>query len=222
MTEQTAAPTQAPNPPAGEPPAGNLPQAVPHLQNKPAETEPPKPGPPPAKDDKADNANEPLGENGLKALKAERARNDELEKRLKKLAPLERIAAALGDGDADKGKSEIEQITERYTQLEEDVRTERMERWKLEAIQHAELPKEWVDRLRGTTRDELFADADSLKALLPAKPQSQFQGSGDGGVRDQGVQKPQLSRADLKGMSSAQIEAARKDGRLSDLMSGKQ
>lgn len=219
MTEPNAAPSQAPSPPAGEPPANNLPQAVPHLQNKSSEPDPPKPGPPPAKD--GDKPDEPLGENGLKALQAERDARKALEDRLKKLAPLERIAAALGDGDADKGKSEIEQITERYSQLEEDVRTERMARWKLEAIGAHKLPSEWADRLRGDTRDELLADAEALAKLLPSRPASQFQGSGDGGVRDQGLQKPQLTRADLKGMSSAQIEAARKDGRLADLMSGK-
>lgn len=223
MTEPNAAPSQAPSPPAGEPPANNLPHAVPHLQNKPetpAPQDPPKPAPPPAKD--GDKPDEPLGENGLKALQAERDARKALEERLKKLAPLERIAAALGDGDADKGKTEIESLTDRLSQHETELQEERIARWKLEAISEHKLPAEWADRLRGSTRDELIADAEALTKLLPARPQSQFQGSGDGGVRDQGMQKPQLTRADLKGMSSAQIEAARKEGRLADLMSGKQ
>ena len=199
---------------AGDPPKD--PPAVPHLQNKPdPATEPPKPGPPPAKDDKPD---EPLGENGLKALQAEREARKALEDRLKKLSPLEKIAEALGGGDPEKGKSEIEQLTERLSQHEKDLLEERTARWKLEAISAHKLPAEWADRLRGTTRDELLADAETLAKLLPTQPQSQFQGTADGGVRDQGIQKPQLTRADLKGMTSGQIEAARKAGQLDELM----
>lgn len=206
---------------AGDPPKD--PPAVPHLQNKtdPA-PEPPKPGPPPAKDDGQGKPDEPLGEGGLRALQAERDARKALEKQLEKLSPLAKLAEALGGGDPVKGKSEIEQITERYSQLEADVRNERLERWKLEAANDHKLPKEWVDRLRGTTRDELLADAELLAKTLPAQPPSQFQGTADGGVRDQGLQKAQLTRADLKGMTSGQIEAARKEGRLDDLMSGKQ
>jgi len=208
-----------PAPPAGDPPTA--PPAVPHLQNKPDPvTEPPKPTPPPAKDD--GKPDEPLGENGLKALQAERDARKQLEDRLKKLSPLEKIAEALGGGDADKGKSEIEQITDRLSRHEEELHTERMARWRIEAVADANLPPEWAERLQGTTRDELFTDAAALTKLVPAQSQSQFQGSGDGGVREQGVQRSQLTRADLAGMKPAQIEAARKDGRLNQLMGIKQ
>lgn len=218
MTE----PINPATPPAGDPPATPppAPPAVPHLQNKPDPApEPPKPGPPPAKDDKPD---EPLGENGLKALQAERERANEFEKQLKALAPLQKIAAALGDGDPVKGKSELEQLAERQSQIEQELTSERQARWKLEAINEHKLPAEWAERLRGATRDELIADAASLAQLLPATPQSQFQGTADGGVREQGVQKSQLTRADLAGMKPAQIEQARKDGRLNQLMGIKQ
>lgn len=209
------------NKPAGDPPTDPpAPPAVPHLQNKPDPTLEPKPGPPPAKDD--GKPDEPLGENGLKALQAEREARKALEERLKKLSPLEKFAEALGGGDPEKGKSELEQITERQSRIEQELADERLTRWKLEAITEHKLPAEWSDRLRGATRDELLADAESLAKLLPAQPQSQFQGTADGGVRDQGVQKTQLTRADLKGMTSTQIEVARKEGRLDDLMSGKQ
>jgi hypothetical protein len=212
------------NKPAGDPPTDPpAPPAVPHLQNKPDPApEPPKPGPPPATDDGQGKADEPLGENGLKALQAERERANEFEKQLKALAPLQKIAAALGDGDPVKGKSELEQLAERQAQIEQELTSERQARWKLEAISEHKLPAEWADRLRGATRDELIADAASLAKLLPAAPQSQFQGTADGGVRDQGVQKSQLTRADLAGMKPAQIEAARKEGRLNQLMGIKQ
>lgn len=210
-------------PAAGDPPKDIPPPAVPHLQNKPdPKPEPPKPGPPPAKDDDKGKPDEPLGENGLKALQAEREARKALEERLKKLSPLEKFAEALGGGDPEKGKTELEQITERQSRIEKELAEERLTRWKLEAISEHKLPPEWTDRLRGATRDELLADAESLAKLLPAQPQSQFQGSADGGVREQGVQKTQLTRADLKGMTSTQIEAARREGRLDDLMSGKQ
>lgn len=204
--------------PAGDPPSTpTAPPAVPHLQNKPAEepppADPPKPTPPPAKD-----GDEPLGEAGMKALKAERARADLFEKQLKELAPLAKIAAALGEGDPAKGKTEIESLAERQAKFEQELLQERQTRWKLEAINEHKLPAEWADRLRGATRDELLADAESLAKLLPSTPQSQFQGTADGGVREQGVQKSQLTRADLAGMKPAQIEAARKDGRLNQLM----
>lgn len=206
---------------AGDPPKDTLPPAVPHLQNKPDPApEAPKPGPPPAKDD--GKPDEPLGENGLKALQAEREARKALEKQLEKLSPLAKFAEALGGGDPEKGKTELEQITERQSRIEKELADERLTRWKLEAITEHKLPAEWSDRLRGATRDELLADAESLAKLLPAQPQSQFQGTADGGVRDQGVQKTQLTRADLKGMTNAQIEVARKEGRLDDVMSGKQ
>lgn len=213
--------TDTGTPPAGDPPTETPPPAVPHLQNKPESTpEPPKPGSPPAKGD-----DEPLGPAGLKALQAEREarkadakEREALKERLEKLAPLERIAAALGEGDPVKGKSEIEQITERLSQHEEELQKERMARWKVEAIAAHKLPAEWADRLRGASRDELLADAESLAKLLPSQPQSQFQGTADGGVREQGVQKSQLTRADIAGWSSKEIEAARKEGRLNQLM----
>jgi hypothetical protein len=207
-------------PPAGDPPA-TPPPAVPHLQNKPdPKPEPPKPTPP-AKDDNG-KPDEPLGENGLKALQAEREARKALEDRLKKLTPLEKLAEALGGGDPEKGKSELEQITERQARIEKELADERATRWKLEAITQHKLPAEWADRLRGATRDELLADAESLAKLLPTQPASQFQGTADGGVRDQGVQKSQLTRADIAGWTPAQIQAARKEGRLNQLMGIKQ
>lgn len=206
--------TEPITPPAGDPPKD--PPAVPHLQkppeDPPAPQDPPKPSPP------AKDGDQPLGENGLKALQAERERANEFEKRLKALAPLEKIAAALGEGDPVKGKSELEQLAERQANFEKELSSERQARWKLEAINEHKLPPEWADRLHGATREELLVDAEALAKLIPTKPASQFQGSGDGGVREQGVAKSQLTRADLKGMTSSQIEAARKEGRLDELM----
>jgi hypothetical protein len=61
---------------------------------------------------------------------------------------------------------------------------------------------------------------DAVGDVKPTQPR--FQGTADGGAR--GNPAPvarQLSRADLSGMSAKQIDAARRNGQLRDLMSGR-
>jgi len=72
---------------------------------------------------------------------------------------------------------------------------------------------------------------DAVKSLLEAKPYLVGQaggknaggksGSADGGARGNGDGKKQLSRDDLASMSPKQIEQARRDGQLNDLLTGK-
>jgi hypothetical protein len=119
-----------------------------------------------------------LGEAGVKALHEERearkaeaaARKEEakarqeLQKRLDALKPFEALAQQLGNGDAAKGTSEIEQLGERHAQLEKEIREERDARWRAElAHEHGLTPKQ-ASRLRGSTRDEMDADAKELVA----------------------------------------------------------
>ncbi len=111
-------------------------------------------------------ADEPLGDAGVKALHEERAaRKAEaearkaLEKRLDALKPFEEIAAKFGDGDAKKGTSELQQLTERHAQLEKDIRDERDARWRAELAHEHGLTAAQAKRLMGSTRDEMAADA---------------------------------------------------------------
>lgn len=61
---------------------------------------------------------------------------------------------------------------------------------------------------------------DAATDVTPKKPR--FQGTGDGGARRTAPDaKPQLSRADLSGMTPKQIDAARRNGQLRNLLSGK-
>jgi hypothetical protein len=142
----------------GEPPA-----------NPPAPPAPTPPGPPappaePPVDDK------PLGPAGEKALAAEREARKALEKRLAELAPLTKLAAALGGGDTTKGKTELETLAERQATLETTLADERAARWRAEVAHEKGLTPQQAARLVGATRDELIADADALLTLFPTAP----------------------------------------------------
>lgn len=151
--------------PPGAPAAPAAPPATPPV-GAPASAAGAPPATPPA-DDK------PLGPNGEKALQAERDARKELEKKLAALAPLERLAAALGGGDLAQGKSEIELLTERQATFETEVAKEREARWRAEVANEKGLTPTQAARLRGATREELVADADVLVAdfgITPGTP----------------------------------------------------
>jgi hypothetical protein len=71
------------------------------------------------------------------------------------------------------------------------------------------------------------AIAKALTALVANKPYlaaqsgKRFQGTADGGARNDASLPSQLSQADLASMTPAEINAARRAGRLDDLFSGK-
>lgn len=130
----------------------------------PAPTEPPTPAPAPPGD-------QPLGPAGQKALAEERAARKELEKQLAALAPLQKLAEAIGGGQQQPGgKSEVELLNERFAELERTATEERTARWRLEVAAEKGLTPAQAARLAGGTRDELAADADALLALFPAAP----------------------------------------------------
>lgn len=111
----------------------------------------------------------PLGPAGEKALREEREARKALERRLAALAPLERVAAALAaDQGADDGKTDVQRLAERLDAYERQLAEERQARWRVEVATERGLPPALADRLRGSTREELAADADALKALIPA------------------------------------------------------
>lgn len=145
-------PAPVPAPPAPTPPASGQ-----------APTTTPPAGDPPT--------DEPLGEGGLKALQAEREARKALERKLEGLAPLEKLAAALGaTGDPVTGPTDIEKITERLTKHETELAGERSARWRAEIANEKGLTIEQAARLQGDSKDALAADADALKALFPTAP----------------------------------------------------
>jgi hypothetical protein len=146
------APTPAPaTPEPTTPPAGATPPATTPTP------EPPKP------DDK------PLGPAGEKALREEREARKALEKQVADLAPLKRIAEALGAGKPEAaGKSEVELLSERFAQHERALAEERAARHRAEVAHEKGLTPAQAARLQGGTREELLADADALIALFPA------------------------------------------------------
>lgn len=134
-----------PPPPAADPPAGD----------PPAPTDPP--------------ADKPLGPGGEKALQAEREARKALEKQIAALAPLQKLAEALGTGTpAAAGKNEVELLNERFAQHEKTVAEERAARWRAEVAHEKGLTPQQAARLVGATREDLVADADALVALFPA------------------------------------------------------
>lgn len=134
----------------------------------PAGATPPAPAPttdPPATDDK------PLGPAGQKALAAEREARQALEKQVAALAPLSKLAEALGlDPAAKPGRSDVEALAERVSTQERELATERALRLRLEVAAETGLTAAQAARLQGGNRDELLADATALKALFPAAP----------------------------------------------------
>lgn len=182
--------------PAGQPAA---PPAVP-AGDPPKPTDPKAP---PAGDPPKDPTNEPLGPGGLKALEAEREARKDLEKRLKALEPLQQIAAALGNGDPAKGKTEIELITERLANHETELGKERSARWRAEIAHEKGLTPQQAARLVGSSRDDLAADAEALKELFPTAPTAP------------GIPKPDPSQGGQGGAGPAldsQIAEAQKKG----------
>lgn len=178
MTTSTSSQQAAPTPNAATAPAGTGDSAAPAAST------------PNATPDEGDK---PLGPGGERALKAERDRADaeakarkDLEQRLEKLAPLEKIAEVLGTqgGQADP----VQVLQERLNKHEQDLAGEREARWRAEVAHEKNLRPEQAARLVGKTREQLAADADALIAAFgvaavggaPAGPRPDLSQGGKG------------------------------------------
>lgn len=106
-----------------------------------------------------------------------------LQDRLEKLAPLEKLADALGTGDGTKGPTEVQQLAERVTKHEEELQKERAARYRAEVAHEKGLNPAQAARLVGSTKEELAADADALLEAFPApeKPKNPLVISQSGG-----------------------------------------
>lgn len=184
-----------PNPTTGQPAAGDPPTdpATTPTTTLPG-TAPAATGEPAAGQSAAKKDDEPLGETGLRALQAERDARKALEEQVKALAPLQKIAEALGvDADPTKSKSQVDEIAERLASHEKDLADERAMRFRAEVANDFKFTKEQAAELVGTTREELVAHAERLKKLFPAPdPAAQTWGPSDGGSR--GTTPPDLAQ----------------------------
>ncbi|GAA2696487.1 hypothetical protein [Actinoplanes palleronii] len=142
-------------------------------QPEPTSTEPTPgdPAPAPTAPVPAPSGDQPLGPSGIKALQTERKAREELEKQLAALAPLQKLAEALGTGQQQPGgPSEVELLQQRFADLERTATEERSARWRLEVAAVKGLTPQQAARLQGSTVEELTADADALLTLFPAAP----------------------------------------------------
>ena len=143
-----AAPTPPANPapPAGEPPANTPPAAKPGDADK---------GPAGGKDAI------------LADLAKERDARQALQKQVDALAPLGQLAAML-NVKPEQGKTDVQTLTEQVAAMQKQQADDRLARLRAEVALDKKLPKAIADRLRGSTAEELAADADALMAAFPA------------------------------------------------------
>ena len=130
-----------------------------------ARTDSPKPAPPPAESERRDA--DLLGDAGKKALAeerkakaAEKRRADDAERRL---AELERERMT----DAEKVVAERDDWRKKYEEQTAALAARELDLLRRDVAAEKGLPAALARRLDGTTREDLEADADALKALLP-------------------------------------------------------
>lgn len=151
----------------GSQPVGEPPTVPPGDPAPPNPAPPPAPPGPPAGD--PPRPDDPLGPGGLKALHEEREARKALEKKLAGLAPLEKLAAALGSdgGGAGDGKTDFDRLSERLASHETELANERTARFRAEVAHAKGLTPDQASWLQGATREEMTAAADKLLAAFP-------------------------------------------------------
>jgi len=112
---------------------------------------------------------EGLGDAGKKALDAMKAERNAARKeladmrgKLDALAPLQKLAEALGAKPTEDGKPDFDALTQRIANHEQELAAERLARFRAEVAAEKKLTSAQAKRLVGTTREELAADADEL------------------------------------------------------------
>lgn len=125
------------------------------------EGDPPNPNPvvvPPPVVETPPAADDPLGDSGKAALKAERAARSAAEKAQK---TLEARVKEFEDAQ----KTEAQRTADRIAELEVDA----AKALRYEAAEKAQISLALAARLKGNTLEELLADAEDLKKLIPAE-----------------------------------------------------
>lgn len=176
--------------------------------------DPPVPQTDPPTDPPADPAKDgDLGDAGKKALEAERKARRDAEKANKSLAD------KLKEYE-DRDKSELEKAQAAAQEAADRAAKAEAEALRLRLATELQIPPGLHKFLTGTDEDQLRAQIEELKPYLAES--KRFQGGGDGGARDGSPVPGQLTQADVKQLFAqkkyAEIEQAREDGQLADLL----
>lgn len=121
----------------------------------------------------------------------------------------------------EQGKTEAQKALDAAAAAEARATEAEQKLLRLEVAAAKGIPATEADLLTGATRAEMEAVADRLAGLIQPAAPPRPTGSADGGPQGappNGV--VQLTRADLKNMSAAEIVAAGKAGQLDDLKAG--
>jgi hypothetical protein len=168
--------------------------------------------------DKADDQGDGLGDAGKQAIermKVERntARKElrDVKTQLEKLAPLQKLADALGGAPAgDDGKPDVDALAQRLSQHENELQYERLARFRAEVAHEKGLTATQAKRLAGATREELAADADEL--LKDFTPTAGGTNAGRRGLKPDPSQGSRGGRV-ASGREQALAEAERRYGK---------
>ena len=122
----------------------------------------------------------------------------------------------------DANKSELERANARAEEAERRALELELSSVRAAVALEKGLTPSQAKRLVGSSREELEADADDLLTDLKAnRPASTPSADGQGRTGTAvGSADKQLTRSDLQNMTPAEINQARRDGRLSDLVKG--
>lgn len=180
-----------------------------------------------------DENDDPLGEAGTKALAAEKARRKaEAELRRTAQARVTELEAQLA-GKGKDGEPTAEQIRAEATTEATTRANARIVRSEVRAAAAGKLadPKDaltFIDLSKFEVDEDGQVDeaeiADAIEDLLKTKPylaaqgRQRFQGAGDGGARKGSGGPAQVTEAELDKMTPDQIDKARREGRLDDVM----
>lgn len=209
---QFQAPEGGETPPEGDPPEGD--------------PDPPEDGDGPGGESDGEGADR-LGDEGKKALDRWKARAKRAEQELAKAGGPSKSQSKATDDE----QSAIEKA-EQAVMAKANARIIRSEiraaaSGKLadpkDALTFIGLEQFKVDEDGEVDSDEVAEAIDDLlkqKPYLGAATAKRFQGTGDGGAARKAGKPKQLTQQDLKSMTPEQIDKAREDGRLADLMSG--
>lgn len=134
-------------------------------------------------DEQATGQQPDLGDAGKKALQEERRKAREATKQLTELQ------ARLKEFE-DRDKTELEKLTEAHQTAEQRATAAERALARYRVATAKGIPAELVDRLQGSTEDELAEDADRLLTLIGARRTPDF----DGGARTTAQGAPDMNQ----------------------------
>lgn len=117
---------------------------------------------------------EKLGDAGMKALVAERARANEAEKKFKAAERRLQELEDAGKSELEKAQATAESASAEVAQLQSEIKSRELQLLKQSIGIETGLPANLIDRLQGDDEEALRADAKSLADFIPDTSQSPF------------------------------------------------